>query len=257
MHRSLLIRLGLCVLILLLTACAGKKAQESLDPTVLWERFCAHTNKDVPYRVALSLRLGQKGDTRRVTALLWGNTYSPIRLDVMAGVGSIVAKIRRTERQFLVLSPMESKAYTHEGTNQPRLKLGIPLPFTIQNLAQLVNGAYSEVFGTMAGANEQLSNTTVRYNLVEPMQGSLVVNNKGLPLHWQDPKGWVMRFYYAPDNSLLRLHLENSRGEQFIVFVKERATPEPFDDEAMTLAIPRSYKVLPLARYAAQTKSLQ
>ena len=87
----------------LLCACARQPVLETSpeNRAVLeqrWQKFAAigavdKLDKAEPYRLQLSLRFGTEGDTRRVTALFWGNSQRQLRLDVMAGVGTTVAKI--------------------------------------------------------------------------------------------------------------------------------------------------------------------
>ena len=80
----------------LLCACARQPVLETSpeNRAVLeqrWQKFAAvsSADKSEPYRLQLSLRFGTEGDTRRVTALFWGNSERQLRLDVMAGVGAV------------------------------------------------------------------------------------------------------------------------------------------------------------------------
>ena len=65
----------------LLCACARQPVLETSpeNRAVLeqrWQKFAAvsSADKSEPYRLQLSLRFGTEGDTRRVTALFWGNS---------------------------------------------------------------------------------------------------------------------------------------------------------------------------------------
>ena len=78
-----------------------------------WQAFVARSEaiKEAPYLLNASLRFGTEGDTRRVTALLWGNDSRSLRMDVMAGIGAVVAKIWESGDEFLVYSPTENRAF--------------------------------------------------------------------------------------------------------------------------------------------------
>ena len=117
-----------CCLVLL-CACARQPVLQTSpeNRAVLeqrWQKFAAlgAAEKSKPYRLQLSLRFGTEGDTRRVTALFWGNSQRQLRLDVMAGVGTTVAKILEDGQHFLVYSPSENKAYFYQGATKPLLQ---------------------------------------------------------------------------------------------------------------------------------------
>ena len=72
---------------LALTACAKQpslemtpEAQARLEER--WQKFAARGQDAAmaPYRLQMSLRFGTEGDTRRVTALFWGNSQRRLRL---------------------------------------------------------------------------------------------------------------------------------------------------------------------------------
>ena len=142
--------LAVAILSLLLCSCAGKTLQPA-DPAAAqnrWQTFTQQSNiKAAPFRDSLSMRFGKEGDTRRVTALIWGNGDKTLRLDVLAGVGAVVANIAQKDNHFFIYTPMQRKAYFHEGASSPLLKVGVPLPFDLFSLEALLNGRYTDVFG--------------------------------------------------------------------------------------------------------------
>ena len=110
----------LCTLVLL-CACARQPAMETPSPEArahleqTWQRYAAADAAvaPAPYRLQLSLRFGTEGDTRRVTALFWGNGQRKLRMDVMAGVGATVASI------FWFLRPTNTKPISIRGPTSP------------------------------------------------------------------------------------------------------------------------------------------
>ena len=93
-----------------------------------------------PYRLGGSLRYGSQGDTRRVETLLWSNGYLPIRLDVMAGIGALVARIQETQDSFTAYAPNENKAIVHKGPQRVQLNFGRPVPFSLRDFSSLMRG---------------------------------------------------------------------------------------------------------------------
>ncbi|MBQ7606476.1 MAG: hypothetical protein IJU76_00590 [Desulfovibrionaceae bacterium] len=243
--------------LLLLVSCAGKTKEHALsaDPKARWQEYLADKKTTGPFRLTMSLRLGTKGDTRRVTALLWGNDATTLRLDVMAGIGSTIAKVRSTPTSFLLVAPVDKKAFAHNGTNQPRLKLGgIPLPLSVQNVAAILNGSYTEAFGTEYTAHEEGKNGAVRYSLAGPLPGSLELDGNGNPHIWRGNGGWIMTMVYDETKKPVKLELHKGGGEQFVLFVKEREETQTFTDDQLSLAVPPSFPILPLKKYAEHQK---
>ena len=212
--------------------------------------------QEKPFRLQLSLRFGEEGNTRRVTALLWGNGGPELRLDVMAGVGSIVAKILEDGPQFLVYAPLERKAYFHQGATSPLLKVGVPIPFDLARLTSLLTGHYALAFGNDFSTAQMLSDGTAQYTLKGMPGGLLSLNSSGLPIAWREAgtDGWQMEILYddAPRALPRRLNLIHASGKRAILLIKERENPPiPFTREQLRLNFPANTPLLPLAQYRA------
>ena len=220
----------------------------------VWRSYAARDAAPTPYRLHMSLRFGTEGDTRRVTALFWGNGRRQMRLDVMAGVGATVAKILEDGQHFLIYSPGENKAYFYQGAAKPLLQVGVPLPFGLENLADLLNGRYARAFGSEYLNASMGADGTASYALDGGRGGSLTLDARGLPTHWVEHpggKGWRMELLYSEDGTpqVRRLNLEHSNGKRAVLLVKEREAPVSFSEEQMSLSIPDSAPLLPLAQF--------
>ncbi len=225
-----------------------------------WQKFTAVSTADKPepYRLQLSLRFGTEGDTRRVTALFWGNSQRQLRLDVMAGVGTTVAKILEDGQHFLVYSPGENKAYFYQGATKPLLQVGVPVPFNLVHLSDLLNGRYTAVFGSQFEGTAFSADGKAMYDLQGQPGGRVTINEQGLPVEWQEQangKGWSMEILYSDDPRPLprRLNLAHSNGKRAIVLIKEREkVSQPFTKEQMALPLPEDAPLLPLAKFKQQ-----
>ena len=127
------------LLVLSLQACATRGTEigtsaPSDASNAAWQAYqgyaSARASDHDPYRLSGSLRYGSQGDTRRVETLLWSNGYLPIRLDVMAGIGALVARIQETQDSFTAYAPNENKAIVHKGPQRVQLNFGRPVPFS-------------------------------------------------------------------------------------------------------------------------------
>lgn len=102
-------------------------------------------------------------------------------MDVMAGVGATVANILEDGQHFLVFAPNEHKAYFHQGANKPLLQVGVPVPFNLDHLADLLNGRYAQVFGRDYAEAAVQADGLARYTLEGKPGGSLTLSAQGLP----------------------------------------------------------------------------
>lgn len=250
-HSALRVLLLILLSSLFLSACAPqKRIRDPLDGPRLWTKYL-NEDQEKPYRLNLSARFGAPNDSRRMTALLWGNTTETIRLDVLAGVGAVVAKIYQDPKRFLLYTPMEKKAYFSEGSEKPRLKLGIPLPISLQNMADLLTNHPSRVFGERYAACEE-DKMGMRYALTNSLQGVLTLDDEGRAVFWRERgAGWTMRIEYK-DNFPQKLTLTNAKNEQAILTVREHHTVAPYGEENLTLSLPEGTPLLPLKKLTAK-----
>lgn len=230
-----------------------------------------------PYRVSASLRYDSHGNGHRVLVYMWSNDEaatttqmaSPLRLDIVAGIGATVGQVREDANSFLMYSPNEEKVYYHQGSRKPLFSLGVPVPLSIADVTDLVLGRFSNIFGTTFNtqANRQPmleADGDIAYSLLP--QGQLILSPEGLVQQWREQspnstgkqQGWVLDITYAePQNAQAALTLPRkltftyygSKGidHKAIILIKERAYPDqPFTPEQIELQIPQGTPFYPL-----------
>ncbi len=255
--------------LLSLAACATRT--EQLAPTVtlpdadkVWQAYEAYTRQRLldaaPFRANVSLRFGTKDDTRRVTAILWSNGETPVRLDISAGMGVLLARIREDASSLLIYSPRENTALSHKGPQRALLQVtGVPIPLGLTDFAALIQGEFSRVFGVWdQGKAYNGENQTISFPLeaqfsklrgAHPLlNGRLFVNALGLPVRWQEQvgtKGWVMNIDYDEQNALPdKITLSHHDGQQAVIIIKNRELPEePFNKGQLALSLPPTVNV--------------
>ncbi len=244
-----LVLLALILCLLQLCACAGRSVP--VDPAqadALWQRHVEVSERaPAPFRDDMSLRFGTEGNTRRVTALLWGNGDHTLRLDVRAGVGATLAMVRQEDSHFLLYLPMEQKALFHEGPTSPLLKVGVPLPFDLFRLEALVHGRYNAVFGTRY-TEARTDRQGTAFELSEGLGGTLVLSDAGQPVSWKGQE-WTMSLGLDDEGHVRRVDLVNSRGEKAIVLVRSSERPGAFTAAQMDLVLPEGTAILALEDY--------
>ncbi len=302
--------MALCALCLL-AACAKPVLHAPSTPApatqaaATWQAYEQYSevmqNHYAPYRVSASLRYDSKGNGHRLLVHMWSNDgvldtnqaqsttaeqrlLSPLRLDIMAGIGATVAQVREDAYSFLLYSPQEKKAYYHNGSRKPLFSLGVPVPFSIADLTALIHGRFSTVFGTtfdtQNGHAPRLEpHGEIAYDLAGQNtlgeQGQLIMSEDGLVLQWSEQatsytdkknkRGWYLDIAYAdPQNSdtiskINPVHLPLPRKLTFtyygtkgvehtaIILIKERHNPaQAFAPEQIELEIPEGTAFYPL-----------
>lgn len=190
-------------LFIFLNGCAKPTLQE--DPYAnqvadSWDKYILHSQnvKISPFRISMSLHLNNEDNNYRVNAVFWGNSTHDLRLDVVTSMGGIIAKIAQTKDDFLVYEPSKNRAYFHYGKRKPLLRLKIPIPFGLPELAALLNGQYSDIFGSEYITKNNMGNLTSYTLAKKDIGGNLQLNSAGLPIIWKSTdRAWTMTIKYA------------------------------------------------------------
>lgn len=258
----------LCAAFLLSSCTAARRAPapspvSGSDAAAVWEAYdayaAARAMEDGPYRIGASLRVGEKGGTRRATAVIWGNgdeaaAPGPVRLDVMAGFGTVVARVREAPGEFVAYSPRDNKAMTYSGRGRVRLNMGLPAPFGLRDVTALLLGRFHEVFGRIPGRATDAGDGKVAYAIAYGERaGTLELRPDGLPVRWREEgaQGWSMEIDYAADDAgVPRPHtvrLVDGEGRSAVLLVKNRETPgQRFTADQLSLKLPAGVRLEPV-----------
>jgi len=123
------------------------KALES--PAAAWKVFRRHycipaSRPGVLIKASLYYtRTKPRKRTNRTLVSMWGDFNGPMRLDISAGMGKLLAHIREDQDGLLVFYPTEKKAYAHVDPVLGATRLGMPFPFSLSELANVVMGDFS------------------------------------------------------------------------------------------------------------------
>lgn len=256
MNKTILVFLAF-----MLVACA-KPIQQGDDPTssaavTRWQEFLRLEANQQPYRLNLSMRFGDQSETRRVTAIFWGESAQKnFRMDVMAGVGVTIAQLYEDANHFLIYIPRDNRAFFHQGEEKPLLKIGVPIPFNIHDLANLLLGNFSDVFGKNGKPHARPAEGRTTYLLEGKPGGELCLDFLSRPVQWKETGAdkWIMDIVYEDGDGHRpkRISLKNENGKQAIVIVKSREDVQGFEPSQMQVKIPDNTPLLPLSRYKSK-----
>jgi outer membrane biogenesis lipoprotein LolB len=138
---------------LAVTGCASRSGRlpEQADPEAAWQTF-RHNSCAPPAQPAAlikgSLYYSRITPTRRTNRTLfsmWGDFDGPMRLDVSAGIGKLLAHIREDRAGLLVYYPEQKTAYAHTDPVLGATRLGMPFPFSLNQLARVTVGDFAEL----------------------------------------------------------------------------------------------------------------
>ncbi|MDR1359579.1 MAG: hypothetical protein LBJ82_01245 [Deltaproteobacteria bacterium] len=228
----------------LFAACSLPRPDHSADAGEarnVWQRFVARglaaETATGPFRMSGVLRYTDaEGRSTRVSSLLWGNGASaspyPLRLDLLAGVGNVVAKIHEDKASFMAYVPKDNTAHVRKQGLRSLLSFGVPIPLTLGDLVLLLTGRGGVLFlpgdGHVAAMPEKYAATAGGFCYVlnqAAMPGILELSPAGAPLSWREdrPEGWRISFESQTDNPLLpqRLRIEHAGGYTALIVIRE------------------------------------
>lgn len=249
------------ILLFLLTLSACQPKQITLSPfapgdaKLAWTAFVARSEQSFarsgPFRFSGSLRYTlQDGTSERVSCIVWGNDASgPLRLDLTAGIGTVVGRAQETSDGFLAYIPSEKAAYSHEQAGSSLESLGVPIPLSLSELTTILIGNAGKVFLPEGASVENLPETFratengTAFLIHSPrLSGELELTNSGEILSWRDTdlSGWSFTFTPSPTPlKPKRLVIAHKQGYKAIITVNDIVqVHEPFTDKELMLTIP-------------------
>lgn len=194
---------------------------------------------------SMSFSAGNKSG--RLTYRFFGNMADPVRLDLATTMGGTYASLREDATEFSAFVPGKNTVYRHPDTRQGAARLGMPLPFTLREMATLATGHYGELApATYASAKKVRDG--YRYTFSgDPRLSALTLDFEGKPRHLtgRGVEPWQVDFANdeagpgLPTPIARKLTLTTPGGASLVIRVKSlqaRAAPYPAAD--LELPIP-------------------
>jgi hypothetical protein len=261
------LRLRLAVLAacagVLLSACSVVKPSlyEQLDgdKAALWEAFRNHTGAGRPGEpVRISAALYYFGKTRknRTTINLWGVQGEAMRLDVQAGFGTLVSAWLERRDYFLAYFPNEEVAYASRDLLAGQETLGLPLPLTLLDLADLAMGRLDAMAPAQYDRAEETL-TGVRYFFDTGPLASLSLDKKGRPVAaaGRAPVPYRIEIDEYPekkDGFAERIAVKTDEASALLRVKSLEHRIEPWPEQALELKLPKNTRIIWLEGEAPQ-----
>lgn len=268
----------LCLLLLLgfAVSCAPRTApvapgaeepqpETALHPDQVWKRF---QNRSVggpqaaeatAFTCEASLHYSGPKAKSRVRLRFWGNLARPLRLELSTSLGSTVALWREDDMEFLAYLPDKETAYLHRDGRLGMAAFGINLPFTLRELALLLNGRIAELIPQRYTTVRKTKDDEYLFTLVgEDRRFSLLLDKDGEPLGMStltsDP--WSLEFLGSLADQGMpglpeKIRMQRASGEQAILFIKQlEQRSAPFPADKLELELPPDTRVMILENTA-------
>lgn len=236
--------------------------QVQATPKAAWKIFRQYycvSKKEPAVKIKASLhysRIKPRKRTNRTLISMWGDFTGPMRLDVSASVGKLLAHIREDENGLLVFYPSDNKAYTHSNPVLGATRLGMPFPFSLNELAHVMVGDFSGLVPEKY-AEEKRQKNDYTYTFDNGLVSRLVLDETGRPIllegrttkAYETARTWMLtvdRFEppsgrNAPLPGRVTLSLDN--GEKGVLYIKSRQLlPEAWPTRSTDLLLPDTVK---------------
>uniref|UniRef100_I2Q0A6 Uncharacterized protein n=1 Tax=Desulfovibrio sp. U5L TaxID=596152 RepID=I2Q0A6_9BACT len=255
-HALLPVRFFLvAALALLATGCAAPRpgpgpAPAADEARVVYKNFLANQAKNQPapaFSLAGSMSFSRAGKSGRLNYRFYGNFKNPVRLDLTTAFGGAYAHLREDGEEFTAFLPDKNAVYRHADTRQGAARLGMPLPFTLREMAALVSGRLGELAPPDYASAKKVAGGYEYAFSRDPRLAGLTLDFSGNPRHLtgRGVEPWRVDFEDeepAPGMAApvaRRLTLTTPGGASLVLRVKSlapRETPYPAAD--LELPIP-------------------
>jgi len=211
--------------------CAGRLGPDAEQPAEafeqqaenIWTLFQARYMGHCPARdfsVRASAMYENPEQSSRVVLRMWGRTDFPIRLDVQAGIGAMLAHWREDEHGWGGYAPGREQAFVARDVRAGAEMMGMLMPLRLDSLARMLAGCWQDIVppdydrAVLAGDEPEyvFQQGQSRFVLRLAMDGRPIVFSRIAP------QGWSVRidqWMDSPGSSPRRLTLR--QGDQSAV----------------------------------------
>ena len=124
-----------------------------------------------------------KNKSGRLNYRFYGNLANPVRLDLTTPMGGAYAHLREDSQEFTAYVPGRDTVYSHVDAKAGASRLGMPLPFTLRELAAIVSGHFGELAPRDYGTAKKVAGGYEYAFSGDPRLSALTLDFEGKPRH--------------------------------------------------------------------------
>lgn len=240
-------------LALFVTGCAGYRpaARGTGEAKAVYDAFLASQKPTSPPVAAFSLTgsmsFAAKNKSGRLNFRFYGNLADPSRLDLRTTIGGPYANLREDATEFAAFVPNKNTLYHDADTRQGASRLGMPLPFTLREMAALLAGHFGELAPSRYSAAKKVQDGYEYTFSGDPRLSSLTLDFQGKPRHLtgRGVEPWRVDFQNdeaVPGRSVSvarKVILTTPGGASLVLRIKSvQLRPEPYPAADLELPVP-------------------
>lgn len=277
-----LLRAAFALALLGLCACAPRielpRHDEAADDLAAFRaRFVEPGPVGSGVAVRASLLYSTPSKANRTDVQLFGEFDRPLRLDVRAGIGTMLALMREDQSGLLAFYPNDKRAYAHSDPVIGAQLLGLPFPFALRDLALVLSGYFGSLVPEQPARVRAIPGGGFAFSYDSGPVRLLVIDQYGRPDRMEGvlsqhfkaqverdgakvsgPRVWGLCFTGYPEDEgdpigpAKTLTLTLPKGDSAVLRVKS-VTPkaEAWTTKALTLTLPANAEFISLERQAA------
>ncbi|WP_156921804.1 hypothetical protein [Desulfovibrio inopinatus] len=190
------------------------------------------------------IHYAKQGSGHRLLVDFFGNTNRPLRLDLKASVGTVIALWREDDLGVTVALPEKNEVRTFPDATQAAAALGMDLPFSLRQLAAILLGQFDEFLPSTASDATQ-TKQGIRYTLPDTSPFSSITldfTGKAVHLTGHGASAWNAELTPwssdIPGPAYEKIVVETSDKAKIVLRVKSFAQfQEPMPDTGLELPV--------------------
>ncbi|OIN98880.1 MAG: hypothetical protein AUJ49_12305 [Desulfovibrionaceae bacterium CG1_02_65_16] len=213
--------------------------------------------------VRASLLYSTPTRANRTDVQLYGEYARPLRMDVRAGIGTMLALMREDSAGLLAFYPDKSRAYAHSDPVIGAQLLGLPFPFSLRDLAMVISGHFESLVPGEPDSIRVLPRGGFAFSYNQGPVRLLVLDQYGRPESMEGPlskyfrtqaerdgqpvsgkREWTLKFAAYPEDDgdpagpARRLILLLPKGDSAVLRVRAVEPRQSWAEKSLALALP-------------------
>lgn len=220
-----------------------------------WNQFQANfggicLKMDFSVRGSVNFTSADRGS--RLLFSFWGHTHFPVRMDLQAGVGTMLALWREDETGWIGYHPGQEKAYQATDSRTGAKLLGLTMPLRLDALAQVLSGCWGKMVPSeYAFAHTEPDGFVYQVRTLHS-RAELLLSPDGVPLALRvnDPQSWsiiIHEWMTDQSRSPKRLHLRQQGSQAHVRVQRLELADKLWQPDDLTLKLPPETLLVPLA----------